>query len=56
MKVRALKKGYDGKQLREKGDVFDYEGKLGSWMEPLEKAPKEKKEQEQAPKEKAPKK
>jgi len=38
MKVRALAKGYDGKQIREAGDVFDVADgtPLGKWMEPVE--------------------
>jgi len=32
-KMKAIKKGYDGKQIRNIGDVFDFEGKPGSWMQ-----------------------
>lgn len=47
MKVKAIKKGYDGDRLREEGEVFFFEGykknedgsdNLGSWMEPVEEA------------------
>lgn len=33
MRVRATERGYDGRELREVGDQFDFDGKLGSWME-----------------------
>lgn len=36
MKVIATKKGFDGKALREPGDVFDMpDGTKGSWFEPV---------------------
>lgn len=35
-KVKAVKKGFDGKRIREVGEVFDFEGKPGSWMEVVE--------------------
>ena len=41
MKVRATAKGWDGARLRQEGDVFDYSGKLGSWMEEVEVPKKE---------------
>jgi hypothetical protein len=34
--VRATRKGYDGKEIREEGDVFPFAGKLGSWMEEVD--------------------
>lgn len=41
MKVIATKKGFDGKVLREPGDVFDMpDGAKGSWFE-LVRAQKE---------------
>lgn len=39
MKVKALKEGFHLK-YRKVGDVFDYEGPIGSWMEVIEQ-PKE---------------
>jgi hypothetical protein len=36
-RVRATAKGFYG-HVRKKGEEFDYEGPLASWMEPLEKA------------------
>ena len=33
MKVKALKVGWDNVALRKVGEVFDYDGPLGSWME-----------------------
>jgi hypothetical protein len=36
MKVKATERGFDGIKVREPGEVFDYEGKLGTWMEPIE--------------------
>lgn len=36
MKVRALRRGYDGKQIRDEGDEFEFAGPLGSWMEPID--------------------
>ena len=38
MRVRAKARGYDGVAVREEGDVFDFSGKLGSWMEPVDDA------------------
>lgn len=35
---RALKKGFDGEMLREKGAIFAYAGKPGSWMELVDKS------------------
>lgn len=35
-KYRAIKRGYDGIVVREVGDVFEFAGKPGSWMEPIE--------------------
>lgn len=32
MKVVAIKRGFDGQVVREVGEVFDFEGELGSWM------------------------
>jgi hypothetical protein len=40
MRVKAIKKGYDGKQIREPGAVFEFEGKLGSWMEVVDEKKK----------------
>lgn len=39
MKVKAIKKGFDG-EIRNEGDIFDFEGKLGSWMEAIEEPKK----------------
>ena len=36
MRVRAKARGYDGVTVREVGDEFDFNGKLGSWMEPVD--------------------
>jgi hypothetical protein len=49
-RYKAIKKGFDGKQIRHPGEVFDFDGKPGSWMEEVEakkeessdKGPKEK--------------
>lgn len=35
MLVKATKRGFDGVKLREPGDTFEFEGKPGSWMEPV---------------------
>lgn len=35
-RVRALQRGYDGAAIREAGEEFDFHGRLGSWMEPLD--------------------
>jgi hypothetical protein len=45
--VRALAKGFCGSDVREPGEVFQYKGPLGSWMEKVDsgvaaKAPVEK--------------
>lgn len=37
-KYKAIKRGYDGVKLREPGEVFEFSGKAGSWMEPLDKS------------------
>jgi len=43
MLVRAIKKGFCGKALRYEGDVFEFDGPLGTWMEEVEpEAPKKK--------------
>jgi hypothetical protein len=34
--VRALAKGFCGRDVREPGEVFQYKGPLGSWMERVE--------------------
>jgi hypothetical protein len=36
-KVKAIQEGYDGIQIRKKGDIFDFEGPLGTWMEAVDK-------------------
>jgi hypothetical protein len=36
--VTAIARGYAGGTIREVGETFHYEGPLGSWMEPIEKA------------------
>lgn len=33
MKVKAIKRGFDGVAVREAGEVFEFSGKLGKWME-----------------------
>lgn len=38
MKVRALRMGFDGRQRRRPGEVFEFAGKLGTWMEPVDTA------------------
>lgn len=35
MLVKAKAKGFDGSTTRMPGDVFEFEGKLGSWMEEI---------------------
>lgn len=42
MKVRATEKGYDGLQIRNKGDVFDIKDRSfdSHWMEQIGPAPK----------------
>jgi hypothetical protein len=37
IKVKAIKRGYDGVQVREVGEVFEFKGKLGSWMKEASK-------------------
>ena len=39
MKVKAIKVGWDNIKLRKVGEVFDYSGPMGSWMEEV-KVPK----------------
>jgi hypothetical protein len=52
MKVKAIKRGYDGQQIREPGDVFEFKGKLGKWMIEVDDQGKPvKKEEPKAPKE-----
>lgn len=49
MKVKAKTKGFDG-QVREEGDVFEFEGtedQVGSWMEVVE-PPKKKRGRKKA--------
>jgi hypothetical protein len=42
MKVIATKVGFDGKQIRNPGDIFDMpKGAKGSWFEPAAEAPSE---------------
>ena len=36
--VRALRRGFDGKQIREEGETFVHEGPIGSWMEEVKPA------------------
>lgn len=36
MKVRATRIGFDGLCRRKEGDVFEFAGELGSWMEPAD--------------------
>lgn len=36
MKVRAIANGFDGRQRRRVGDVFEFDGPLGKWMEPVD--------------------
>ncbi len=36
MKYQAIKRGFDGIVVREVGAVFEFEGKPGSWMKPVE--------------------
>ena len=36
MKVRALRIGFDGSQRRRPGEVFEFNGPLGKWMEPVD--------------------
>jgi hypothetical protein len=46
-KYIATARGYDNVKIREKGEVFEYKGKPGSWMKPYEgKALPEVEEQE----------
>lgn len=41
MLVKAKARGFDGQVVREKGEVFEFKGKLGRWMEPYKaEAPK----------------
>jgi len=42
-KYIALKRGYDGKRVIKEGEVFEFNGPLGSWMKPY--VPGEKVEQ-----------
>lgn len=35
-KYRAIKRGYDGVVVREVGVIFEFAGKPGSWMVPVE--------------------
>lgn len=36
-KVKAIARGFDGIQIREEGEVFEFSGKLGKWMVVLDK-------------------
>jgi hypothetical protein len=36
MLVRATKEGWDGRQIRQVGEIFRFEGKRGSWMVPCD--------------------
>jgi hypothetical protein len=55
MLVKATKRGFCGKQVREAGEVFEFEGKLGSWMEAVGvKAPAAPVLEAEAPKAEAP--
>jgi hypothetical protein len=35
-KFKAKVKGFDGSQIREAGEVFEFAGKPGKWMIPME--------------------
>lgn len=35
-KYKAIARGYDGKRIIEVGEVFEFAGKRGKWMVPLE--------------------
>lgn len=32
MKVKALKRGFDGVVIREAGEVFEFKGEVGDWI------------------------
>lgn len=32
MRVKAIKEGFDGRQIRKEGEIFNFEGAKGSWM------------------------
>lgn len=38
---KATKKGYCGVKVREIGESFDFKGKPGTWMEPIDTEAKE---------------
>lgn len=40
MKVRALRNGWDGLRRRKAGEVFNYDGELGKWMEKVDDSEK----------------
>ena len=43
-RYRANQLGFDGKQLREPGEEFDFDGKEAHWMDPLDASVPAKKE------------
>lgn len=47
MRVRAARTGFDGKRRIREGEVFEHDGALASWMEPVEEeAPKPRRKKE----------
>jgi hypothetical protein len=43
-RYRANKLGFDGKQLREPGEEFDFDGEPGHWMDALDASGRTKKD------------
>jgi hypothetical protein len=43
-RYRANQLGFDGKQLREPGEEFDFDGKEADWMDPLDDSGRSKKD------------
>jgi hypothetical protein len=39
MRYRAIKEGWDGRQIRKPGEEFSFSGPRGSWMVPVDEAP-----------------
>lgn len=36
VRYKAIARGYDGAKIREIGEIFDFAGKPGTWMKPLD--------------------
>lgn len=49
-RYRANKLGFDGKQLRESGEEFEFDGEPSHWMDRLDDPSRQKKEKQEGAK------